>query len=31
MKTIKIVKKGSNVKPSGICGGWVDAPFIHKK
>jgi hypothetical protein len=31
MKSIKIVKKGSNMKPAGICGGWVDAPFIIKK
>ena len=28
---IKIVKKGSNVKPIGICGHWVDEPPMNKK
>jgi hypothetical protein len=28
---IKIVKKASNVKPSGICGAWVDEPPMNKK
>lgn len=31
MKTIKIVKKGSSAKPSGMCGGWVDEPPFNKK
>jgi hypothetical protein len=28
---IKIVKKASNVKPSGFCGNWVDEPPMNKK
>jgi hypothetical protein len=28
---IKIVKKASNVKPSGYCGQWVDEPPMNKK
>lgn len=28
---IKIVKKASNVKPSGYCGNWVDEPPMNKK
>jgi hypothetical protein len=28
---IKIVKKASNVKPSGFCGQWVDEPPMNKK
>lgn len=28
---IKIVKKATNVKPSGWCGNWVDEPPMNKK
>ena len=28
---IKIVKKATNVKPSGFCGQWVDEPPMNKK
>ncbi len=28
---IKIVKKASNVKPSGFCVNWVDEPPMNKK
>jgi hypothetical protein len=28
---IKIVKKASNVKPSGFCGMFVDEPGMNKK
>ena len=28
---IKIVKKASNVKPSGFCASWVDDPPMNKK
>jgi hypothetical protein len=28
---IKIVKKASNVKPSGFCASWVDEPPMNKK
>jgi hypothetical protein len=28
---IKIVKKATNVKPSGWCGAWVDDPPMNKK
>jgi hypothetical protein len=28
---IKIVKKGSNMKPTGMCGSWVDEPPMNKK
>ena len=28
---IKIVKKASNVKPSGYCASWVDDPPMNKK
>jgi hypothetical protein len=28
---IKIVKKASNVKPTGWCGNWVDEPPMNKK
>jgi hypothetical protein len=28
---IKIVKKASNVKPSGFCGQWIDEPPMNKK
>jgi hypothetical protein len=28
---IKIVKKASNVKPSGYCGQFVDEPPMNKK
>jgi hypothetical protein len=28
---IKIVKKASNVKPSGYCSSWVDDPPMNKK
>jgi hypothetical protein len=28
---IKIVKKGSQVKPAGICGMFIDEPPMNKK
>ncbi len=28
---IKIVKKATNVKPSGFCGAWIDEPPMNKK
>jgi hypothetical protein len=28
---IKIVKKASNVKPSGFCGQFIDEPPMNKK
>jgi hypothetical protein len=28
---IKIVKKATNVKPSGYCGNWIDEPPMNKK
>ena len=28
---IKIVKKASNLKPSGICASYVDEPPMNKK
>ena len=28
---IKVVKKASNVKPSGMCGSWIDEPPMNKK
>jgi len=28
---IKIVKKATNVKPSGFCIAWVDDPPMNKK
>jgi hypothetical protein len=28
---IKILKKATNVKPSGFCGIWVDDPPMMKK
>ena len=28
---IKVVKKASNVKPSGFCATWVDDPPMNKK
>lgn len=28
---VKIVKKATNVKPSGFCGMWVDEPPMNKK
>jgi hypothetical protein len=28
---IKIVKKATNVKPSGWCANWVDEPPMNKK
>jgi hypothetical protein len=28
---ITIVKKASNLKPSGYCGSWVDEPAANKK
>ncbi len=28
---IKVVKKASNVKPSGWCGAFVDDPPMNKK
>ena len=28
---IKIVKKASNVKPSGYCISWVDDPPMNKQ
>jgi hypothetical protein len=28
---IKIVKKASNVKPTGYCASWVDDPPMNKK
>jgi hypothetical protein len=31
MKTIKVVKKASNIKPQGYCLNWVDDPPMNKK
>ena len=28
---IKVLKKASNVKPTGLCGTWVDEPPMNKK
>jgi hypothetical protein len=28
---VKVIKKGSNVKPSGFCVSWVDDPPMNKK
>jgi hypothetical protein len=28
---IKVVKKATNVKPSGWCGAWIDDPPMNKK
>jgi len=28
---IKIVKKATNVKPTGFCANWVDEPPMNKK
>ena len=28
---IKIVKKGTQVKPSGVCGMFIDEPPMNKK
>jgi hypothetical protein len=28
---IKVVKKATNVKPSGFCAAWVDDPPMNKK
>ena len=28
---IKVLKKASNVKPTGLCGSWVDEPPMNKK
>jgi hypothetical protein len=28
---IKIVKKATNMKPSGMCASWVDEPPMNKK
>jgi hypothetical protein len=28
---IKVVKKATNVKPSGFCAVWVDDPPMNKK
>jgi hypothetical protein len=28
---IKVVKKASNVKPSGWCGAFIDDPPMNKK
>jgi hypothetical protein len=28
---IKVVKKATNVKPSGYCGAWIDDPPMNKK
>jgi len=28
---IKIVKKATNMKPTGFCGSWVDDPPMNKK
>jgi len=28
---IKIVKKATNMKPSGFCASWVDDPPMNKK
>jgi hypothetical protein len=28
---IKIVKKATNVKPTGWCSNWVDEPPMNKK
>jgi len=28
---IKVVKKASNKKPSGMCATWIDDPPMNKK
>jgi hypothetical protein len=28
---IKVVKKATNVKPSGFCAAWIDDPPMNKK
>jgi len=28
---IKVVKKATNVKPTGWCSNWVDEPPMNKK
>jgi hypothetical protein len=28
---IKVLKKASNVKPTGLCGTWIDEPPMNKK
>ena len=28
---IKIVKKASNIKPSGLCASFIDEPPMNKK
>ena len=28
---ITVVKKASNMKPSGFCPSWVDGPPLNKK
>ena len=28
---IKIVKKATNMKPSGMCASWIDEPPMNKK
>jgi hypothetical protein len=28
---IKVVKKATNVKPTGYCASWVDDPPMNKK
>ncbi len=28
---ITVIKKASNVKPSGFCSSWVDDPPMNKK
>ena len=28
---IKVVKKASNMKPTGYCASWVDDPPMNKK
>ena len=28
---IKIVKKATNVKPTGYCSNWIDEPPMNKK
>jgi hypothetical protein len=28
---IKVIKKATNVKPSGFCANWIDEPPMNKK
>ena len=28
---IKVIKKASNVRPSGFCASWLDDPPMNKK